>query len=140
MFNVVIDYLPEDDEVEVVKQTTSGKPAPIEALFTGEDVLRFTTLSAKFDRKDLVRYAIRLAPASRPKQPTRQISSTMDQLGRRSACRTIPRVRRLKSAPSRPSHASSKTSKLSPTHATPSHPFNYAPKRKALPSRRSSAN
>src|SRR5438128_4693877 len=34
MFNVLIDYLPEDDEVAVVKQTTSGKPMPIEALFT----------------------------------------------------------------------------------------------------------
>src|SRR3989441_5492691 len=38
MFNVVIDYLPEDDEVEVVKQTTSGRPAPIEPLFHGENV------------------------------------------------------------------------------------------------------
>src|SRR6195256_4153952 len=47
MFNVVIYYLPEDDEVEVVRQTTSGKPAPIEALFTGEDVLRFHDLVRK---------------------------------------------------------------------------------------------
>src|SRR6187549_3126539 len=38
MFNVVIDYLPEDDEVAVVKQTTSGKPEPIEAMFSGDDV------------------------------------------------------------------------------------------------------
>src|ERR671910_179141 len=41
MFNVVIDYLPQDDEVEVVKRTTSGKPKPIEPLFTGADVLAF---------------------------------------------------------------------------------------------------
>jgi MoxR-like ATPase len=34
MFNVLIDYLPEDDEVAVVKQTTSRRPAPIEALRT----------------------------------------------------------------------------------------------------------
>ena len=40
MFNVVIDYLPEDDEVAVVQQTTSRRPEPIEPLFTGEDVLR----------------------------------------------------------------------------------------------------
>jgi MoxR-like ATPase len=70
MFNVVIDYLPEDDEVEVVKQTTSGKPAPIEALFTGEDVLRFHDIVRKVPiAQDLVRYAVRLAAASRPKQP-----------------------------------------------------------------------
>jgi len=70
MFNVVIDYLPEDDEVEVVKQTTSGKPAPIEPLFTGEDVLRFHDLVRNVPiAQDLVRYAVRLAAASRPRQP-----------------------------------------------------------------------
>src|ERR1041385_7978776 len=41
MFNVVMDYLPEDDEVKVIQQTTAGKPAPIETLFSGEDVLKF---------------------------------------------------------------------------------------------------
>jgi MoxR-like ATPase len=69
MFNVVIDYLPEDEEVAVVKQTTSGKPAPIEPLFTGEDVLRFHEIVRKVPiAEDLVRYAVRLAAASRPKQ------------------------------------------------------------------------
>src|SRR5215468_1364888 len=33
MFNTVIDYLPEDQEVEVVSQTTARQPQPIEALF-----------------------------------------------------------------------------------------------------------
>src|SRR4028119_811593 len=37
MFNVVIDYLPEQDEVEVVKRTTAGKPQPIEPPLPGED-------------------------------------------------------------------------------------------------------
>src|SRR6266700_1080200 len=41
MFNVVMDYLPEDEEVDVVTQTTARQPLPIEALFSGEDVLRF---------------------------------------------------------------------------------------------------
>jgi MoxR-like ATPase len=69
MFNVVIDYLPEDDEVEVVKQTTSGKPEPIEALFTGDDVLRFHDIVRKVPiAQDLIRYAVRLAAASRPRQ------------------------------------------------------------------------
>jgi MoxR-like ATPase len=70
MFNVVIDYLPEDEEVEVVKQTTGGKPAPIEPLFTGDDVLRFHDIVRKVPiATDLIRYAVRLAAASRPKQP-----------------------------------------------------------------------
>ena len=39
MFNVIVDYLPEDDEVAVVQQTTSRQTEPIEPLFDGEDVL-----------------------------------------------------------------------------------------------------
>ena len=69
MFNVIIDYLPENDEVEVVKRTTGGKPKPIEALFTGEDVLRFHEIVRKVPvAEDVVRYAVRLAAASRPGQ------------------------------------------------------------------------
>jgi MoxR-like ATPase len=69
MFNVVIDYLPEDEEVEVVKQTTGSRPAAIEPLFTGEDVLRFHDLVRKVPiAQDLIRYAVRLAAGSRPRQ------------------------------------------------------------------------
>src|SRR6266705_1471717 len=38
MFNVVMNYLPENEEVAVVTQTTGRKPASIEPLFSGEDV------------------------------------------------------------------------------------------------------
>jgi len=69
MFNVVIDYLPEDDEVTVVQRTTSGKPEPIEAMFTGEDVLRFHDVVRRVPiAEDVVRYAVRIASASRPGQ------------------------------------------------------------------------
>jgi len=69
MFNVVIDYLLEDDEVAVVTQTTSRLAEPIAALFTGEDVLRFHDVVRKVPvAEDLVRYAVRLAAASRPHQ------------------------------------------------------------------------
>jgi MoxR-like ATPase len=69
MFNVVIDYLPENDEVAVVTQTTSRKPEPIQALFSGEDVLGFHSLVRKVPiAEDVVRYAVRLAAASRPRQ------------------------------------------------------------------------
>jgi MoxR-like ATPase len=69
MFNVVMDYLPEDQEVAVVKRTTSELPAPIAALFSGEDVLRFHELVRKVPIADeIVRYAVRLAAASRPHQ------------------------------------------------------------------------
>jgi MoxR-like ATPase len=70
MFNTVIDYLPEDDEVAVVKQTTSRRPEPIQALFSGEDVLRFHELVRRVPvAEEVVRYAVRLAAVSRPGQP-----------------------------------------------------------------------
>jgi MoxR-like ATPase len=69
MFNVVVDYLPEDEEVAVVTQTTAVRPEPIEPLFTGEDVLRFHDIVRKVPiAEDIVRYAVRLAAASRPHQ------------------------------------------------------------------------
>ncbi len=69
MFNVHIDYLPEDDEVTVVTRTTSTRPAPIEPLFSGEDVLRFHEVVRRVPiAEDLVRYSVRLAAASRPGQ------------------------------------------------------------------------
>jgi MoxR-like ATPase len=70
MFNVVINYLPEADEVTVVTRTTAGKPEPIEALFTGEDVIRFHDSVRKVPiAQEIVRYAVRLAASSRPRQP-----------------------------------------------------------------------
>ncbi len=69
MFNVVIDYLPEDDEVAVVARTTSVPSEPIDALFTGDDVERIHALVRKVPiAEDVIRYAVRLAAASRPKQ------------------------------------------------------------------------
>ena len=70
MFNVLIDYLPEDDEVAVVSQTTTHKPEPIQPLFSGDDVMRFHEVVRKVPiAEDVVRYAVRLAAASRPRQP-----------------------------------------------------------------------
>jgi len=70
MFNVVMDYLPEAEEVEVVEQTTAQRPPVIQPLFTAEDVLRFHELVRQMPiARDLIRYAVRLAAASRPHQP-----------------------------------------------------------------------
>jgi len=70
MFNVVMDYLPEEDEVTVVTRTTSGTPPDIAALFSGEDVLRFHEIVRKVPiAEEIVRYAVKLAAASRPRQP-----------------------------------------------------------------------
>lgn len=70
MFNVVIDYLPEADEIEVVRRTTAGRPATIQPLFSGEDVEQFHGLVQQVPITDeLITFAVRLAAASRPRQP-----------------------------------------------------------------------
>ncbi len=69
MFNVLIDYLPENDEVAVVKQTTSRRAAKIEPLFSGDDVKRFHEVVQRVPiAEDVIRYAVRIASASRPGQ------------------------------------------------------------------------
>src|SRR6186997_1022386 len=62
MFNVVIDYLPEEDEIEVVRRTTSGRPAAIQSIFSGEDVEKFHGLVQQVPVAiELISYAVRLA-------------------------------------------------------------------------------
>ena len=69
MFNVVMNYLPEDEEVAVVQQTTARPAGKIGPIFTGEDVLRFHDLVRQVPvAENLVRYAVRLTAASRPQQ------------------------------------------------------------------------
>lgn len=67
MFNIVISYLKEDDEVQVVTETTGGhRPAP-ERVLSGPDILEFQELSRQVViAEDIARYAVRLVDASRP--------------------------------------------------------------------------
>lgn len=67
MFNIVIDYLPIEDEVEVVMRTTSKASEAINPIFSGEDVERFQNVIRQVPiAEELVRYAVQLAAASRP--------------------------------------------------------------------------
>jgi MoxR-like ATPase len=70
MFNLVIKYLSEDDEVAVVTRTTGDEgPAP-ERILTGQDILQFQdTVRQVVIAEEVARYAVRLAQASRPGQP-----------------------------------------------------------------------
>lgn len=71
MFNVCIDYLPQEDEVRVVQQTTASHRETIEKLFTADDVKRFhETVRAVPVAEPIVRYAVALADASRPGRET----------------------------------------------------------------------
>jgi len=70
MFNVMIDYLPFKDELQVVLDTTSKKSEKIQPLFTGEDVLRFHEMVRQMPiAEEVAGYAVRLVAATRPGRP-----------------------------------------------------------------------
>ncbi len=70
LLNVFIDYLPEEDEVKVVSETTSRTDTQTSPVFKAEDVLRIQSVVRKVPVADsVVRYAVRLAASSRPGQP-----------------------------------------------------------------------
>ncbi|MCG8608065.1 AAA family ATPase [bacterium] len=67
MFNIVMDYLPEDDEVKVVTSTTSSYIPELESVIKGEDIVEFQRIVRKVPlAEDVARYAVRLCAASRP--------------------------------------------------------------------------
>ena len=67
MFNAVMSYLPEDDEVRVVTTTTSDETHAPDRVLDGHDILEFQRLVRQVIVSDEVaRYAVRLVDASRP--------------------------------------------------------------------------
>ncbi|HXG93352.1 MAG TPA: MoxR family ATPase [Blastocatellia bacterium] len=71
MFNINIGYLSEDDEVEVVSQTTSVQDFSFERNVSGADILAFQRLVRRVPSAESVtRYAVRLVSASRPASDT----------------------------------------------------------------------
>ena len=70
MFNIVISYLNEDDEVAVVTRTTGTKrPAP-ERVLNGAAIEQFQDLTKQVVIADeIARYTVRLVDASRPGRP-----------------------------------------------------------------------
>ncbi|MEQ1870791.1 MAG: AAA family ATPase [Vicinamibacterales bacterium] len=70
MFNIVISYLSEDDEVAVVTQTTGAKTAKPDRVLNGANILEFQELSTQVVlAEDVARYTVRLVDASRPGRP-----------------------------------------------------------------------
>ncbi len=70
MFNVRIGYLPEEDEVNVVKQTTSPQDIEFKTVMSAEEIVAFQRLVKQVPAADTVaRYAVRLVNASRPATP-----------------------------------------------------------------------
>ena len=67
MFNIIMEYLPEDQEVQVATQTTSVQSHRFQHAVTGADIVAFQQLVRRVPIADAVaRYAVSLARTSRP--------------------------------------------------------------------------
>ena len=67
MFNIVMTYLSEDEEVRVVTTTTGVETAAPTRVFTGADILEIQQLVRQVVvAEEIARYAVRLVDASRP--------------------------------------------------------------------------
>ncbi|MBI4474592.1 MAG: MoxR family ATPase [Acidobacteria bacterium] len=67
MFNIIIDYLNEEDEIQVVSQTTTLRTVEFEKTISGSEILEFQRLVRKMPVADsIMRYAVQLARTSRP--------------------------------------------------------------------------
>jgi MoxR-like ATPase len=70
MFNVVMRYLSEDDEVRVVTRTTGDEPSALACVLDGKEILAAQRLVRRVPvAEEVARYAVRLVDASRPGQP-----------------------------------------------------------------------
>src|SRR4051812_14372869 len=67
LFNVVMTYLSEDDEVTVVTQTTGTDTPEPARILSGPDILQFQDLARQVViAEEIARYTVRLVDASRP--------------------------------------------------------------------------
>jgi MoxR-like ATPase len=70
MFHIVIDHPPEDEEFEVVRTTTAILDPTFERPVSGPDLVAFQRLVRRVPvAEPVMRYALSLARASRPKSP-----------------------------------------------------------------------
>jgi MoxR-like ATPase len=69
MFLIEVGYPGEDEEVQIVRQTTSLAQVPLEPALSTEEVLQFQDLVRRVPAPDhVVQYAVRLARATRPQE------------------------------------------------------------------------
>jgi MoxR-like ATPase len=67
MLEVLLDYLPEEDEVAVVKSTTSLPPEAVQPVVSKEEILAYQRVVRRLPIADAVtRYAVKLVRTSRP--------------------------------------------------------------------------
>lgn len=66
LFNVVLDYLPTEQEEEMVLRTTNPKAPQLDTIFTAEDILEIQELVRTVPvSENVIKYAVRLVSATR---------------------------------------------------------------------------
>jgi MoxR-like ATPase len=71
MFHIVIDHPPEEEELEVIRTTTAIQEPQFDRPVTGADLVSFQRLVRRVPVADpVLRYALTIVRASRPKSPT----------------------------------------------------------------------
>ncbi len=71
MFKILIDYLPAEEEIIVVNNTTQITETAVEPFLTGKDILDFQYIAHQVPLAEaVVRYAVQLVGASRPSNPS----------------------------------------------------------------------
>ena len=66
MFNILVDYPTEDEEVEIMKRTTVGAEAEVEEILSGEEIMGLQEIVRKVPVADeVIRYVLRLTRATR---------------------------------------------------------------------------
>ena len=69
MFNILLDYPVLEQELEVVKQTTSDKKVELSVILSGEEILLYQQLIRKIPIADnVLEYAVNLAANTRPSE------------------------------------------------------------------------
>ncbi len=82
MFNIKIGYPTEDEEVEIIRRTTSTKEAVADPVLSREDVLRVQELVRQVPIADhVIRYALRLVRATRVKDDIAKPKMVTDYIG-----------------------------------------------------------
>jgi MoxR-like ATPase len=67
MFEIIIRHLPEDEELEVIRSTTSTRKPVFEQAVSGEDIIAFQRLVRRVPVPDpVLRYALALVRTTRP--------------------------------------------------------------------------
>ena len=96
MFHIVIDHPPVDEEFEVVRSTTSLRDMTFERPVSGEDLVAFQRLVRRVPAAEpVIRYALDLVRASRPKSSTApEPIKKWAAFGAQRSCGAVSRARR----------------------------------------------